>query len=685
MSLIQKPAETPEELEASLPLTLTPDEVQKLNEREWYTKVYRGDVPQLTFRSIATGTVLGFFLSFTNIYVGLKTGWFLGVALTACILSYAISTFFHKAGLWKSPMTILENNCMQSTASAAGYSTGSTLVSAVPAMIMLSVNDAHPGGVQKPWYILAPWVFSLACLGVMLAIPMKRSLINRERLRFPQGTAAAATLQGLYSQGAEALAKARVLGATALFSAIVKVLTDLKVRTVIDPKTLKAGRAALLPGESNIFDWIRDVLPESLRTKMKVFTAHGAHAPTAKWNLSDWTMGIDHGFVLVAAGMIVGIRTTTWMVIGGLFLAFYLGPVGLEAEWINANGKLVTAVTVPAKAWRELGLWVAGPMMVTYGLTAFAGQWRTIARSIGGLKKVKVVEAKNPEDERADAIMREIEIPTTWFLGGAAAAGSLIVLLGWRFMEIPPLYGALAVLLAFVLGLVACRATGETDITPSGALGKLMQLLYGKLIPQSSTANLMTASITAGSGLAAADLLNDLKSGYLLGANPRRQFLAQASGILTGTVASTLGFFLLVPDASVLLGVDGKKPAFPAPGAQQWKAAAELFQVGIQNFHPLARRMIFIGLALGVVLAIAEMALPKYKKWIPSATGLGLGLMLPFPSPLAMFLGAVFAEVATKVNKSWAARFIVPISAGTIAGESLIGVVVQALNNFVFK
>lgn len=685
MSFLQKPAETPEELEASAPLTLSPDEVQKLDEREWYLKVYRGDVPQLTLRSILTGTVLGFFLSFTNIYVGLKTGWFLGVALTACILSFAISTFFHKSGVWKSPMTILENNCMQSTASAAGYSTGSTLVSAVPALVMLSVNENNPGGTVKPWYILAPWVFSLACLGVMLAIPMKRSLINHERLRFPQGTAAAATLQGLYSKGAEALAKARVLGALAFASAVVKVLTDLKVRHVVDPKTMKASRAAWLPSESNVFDWIRDLLPESVRTKAKVFTAHGAHAPQGNWNLSDWTMSLDHGFVLVAAGMIVGIRTTTWMIIGGLFLAFYLGPMGLEAEWVNANGKLVTAVTVPGKAWRELGLWVAGPMMVTYGLTAFAGQWRTIARAIGGLKKVKVEVAASPDDERADAIMREIEIPTTWFLAGSAAAGTLIVLLGWRFMEIPPHYGALAVLLAFVLGLVACRATGETDITPSGALGKLMQLLYGKLIPQSSTANLMTASITAGSGLAAADLLNDLKSGYLLGANPRRQFLAQASGILTGTIASTLGFFLLVPDASVLLGVDGKKPAFPAPGAQQWKAAAELFQVGIQNFHPLARKAIFVGLAIGVVLAILEMAFPKWKKWVPSATGLGLGMMLPFPSPLAMFLGALFAEIATKANKSWATRYVVPISAGTIAGESLIGVVVQALNNFVFK
>ncbi len=92
------------------------------------------------------GTVLGFFLAFTNIYVGLKAGWGLGVGLTACIASFTIWTTLVKIGIAKSPMTILENNCMQSTASAAGYSTTSLLVSAVPAMLLLSVTDANPRG-----------------------------------------------------------------------------------------------------------------------------------------------------------------------------------------------------------------------------------------------------------------------------------------------------------------------------------------------------------------------------------------------------------------------------------------------------------------------------------------------------------------------------------------------------------
>ena len=105
----------------------TPEEI----ERQWVEKVYRGrgdTMRQLTWRAVLMGSLLGGVLSLTNLYIGLKAGWGFGVAITACILSYSVWTALHKAGLVGSNMTILENNCMQSTASAAGYSTGGTLM-----------------------------------------------------------------------------------------------------------------------------------------------------------------------------------------------------------------------------------------------------------------------------------------------------------------------------------------------------------------------------------------------------------------------------------------------------------------------------------------------------------------------------------------------------------------------------
>ena len=237
--------------------------------------------------------------------------------------------------------------------------------------------------------------------------------------------------------------------------------------------------------------------------------------------------------------------------------------------------------------------------------------------------------------------------------------------------------------MTYFLALVACRVTGESDITPIGAMGKLTQLTYGVLIPQSATANLMTAGITASCASSAADLLIDLKSGYLLGADPRRQFLAQFFGIFSGTVATVIGFYLLVPDATALTGVDGHAPEFPAPGAQSWLAVARVFQEGIETLSPMARMCMVYGLATGIALTLIERFAPRrIGTWVPSSTGLGLGFILPFQYPLSMLLGAVGAYVWEKRHKASADRLIVPLSSGVVAGESIVGVIVAAINNF---
>ena len=137
MSLFQKPPTTAAELEQNRPLAIPPEEVAAMDEAEWYARAFRGeDAIQLTVRAVVMGCVLGFFLAFTNVYVGLKVGWGLGVSLTACIASFTIWSTLVRLGAARSPMTILENNCMQSTASSAGYSTTSLLVTAVPAMLL---------------------------------------------------------------------------------------------------------------------------------------------------------------------------------------------------------------------------------------------------------------------------------------------------------------------------------------------------------------------------------------------------------------------------------------------------------------------------------------------------------------------------------------------------------------------
>ena len=497
---------------------------------------------------------------------------------------------------------------------------------------------------------------------------MKRNMINQERLKFPSGTAAAVTLQSLYSEGSEALKKARALLWSSLAGALFPILLELEIvkDEVVDQATGAASTVshALLPADSALFDWL---------PALGTHTVDGEQVANAP---SDWTIVMDHNPVMIAAGAIVGLRVAAYMVLGGLILAYGLGPVAYDNVWMSPAGDEIRAVTAPWRAWKEAGLWLGVSIMVSSGLLGFALQWRTIVRAFSGFRGKGTAQ---PHDELA----AKVEVPFSWFGWGSLVAGAGVIWVANTYFEVPVIYGILAVLLTFVLSLVACRATGESDITPVGALGKIMQLTYGVLIPQSTTANLMTAGITASSAGSAADLLNDLKSGYLLGADPRRQFLAQFSGIFAGTAATVIGFYVLVPDATVLLGVEGAAPKFPAPAAQAWRAVAEVFRMGLENMHPMHQAAIGWGLGLGAIMVALEQVLPKLKAWLPSATGLGLGLLLPFQYPLSMLIGAVIAWIWTRKDRANSDAYLIPVSAGVIAGVSITGVLVATLNNLV--
>ncbi|HAH07279.1 MAG TPA: peptide transporter, partial [Elusimicrobia bacterium] len=217
------------------------------------------------------------------------------------------------------------------------------------------------------------------------------------------------------------------------------------------------------------------------------------------------------------------------------------------------------------------------------------------------------------------------------------------------------------------------------DTTPTGALGKITQITFGVLDPGNTTTNLMTANVTGGIGLHSADLLTDLKSGYLLKADPRQQFWAQMFGVLAGSCFVVPAYRMLIPTADVL-GSD----RWPAPGAQTWKGVAELLAKGFSTLHPTAQWALFIGGALGIGLVLLEKAFPKHRWLIPSAAGLGLAFTTPANNTISMFLGAAIALWLEKRDAKAADRLIVPVSSGFIAGESLVGVLLAALVVFGF-
>ena len=711
----------------------TPDEV----ERQWYEQVYKGrgdSMPQLTLRAVLMGSVLGGVLSLTNLYIGLKSGWGFGVAITACILSYAIWTSLCKVFAALTPMTILENNCMQSTASAAGYSTGTTLVSAFAAFILIT-------GHQLPLGLTFAWVFCLAVLGVTMAIPMKRQMINVEQLRFPSGVAAAETLKALHSKGAGGMRAAKALGIAGLLAGLSTFLMDglrlirpafeaFQLSTLLEQfNLLTLGKAWV--GRTIAFAWDPIFIAAGAITGMRVclsmlvsaticwgiylpilqstgltytFASAGFRNDAGRiafgHNLSSGTNALgtylwselpataravllDTNSLPPAA--LAGVVTEMDRLLAGpsLYTPERFAGVGLSPETkaelaaqpagpalVKLNRELLEEaypkVLVLHTSYRSVvqwTLWGGTACMVSSGLLTFLLQWRTSMRAFQNLGKMF---KRGGKEDPLDAI----EAPTWWFVAAQFVSLFAISILAKQSFDIPYWIAALAMVMSFVLALVACRITGETDTTPVGPMGQITQLTVGGLHPGSATTTLMSANIVSSAAISSADLLTDLKSGYLLGAHPRKQFLAQFAGIFTGTIVTVLAFRVLVPDADAL-----STNQFPAPAAQNWRAVSLAMSQGLSVLHPVKRWAIGIGVVVGAVLAILPLIFPKKVKYLPSAAGVGLAWTFHWYNSFLFFLGAFLGWGFQKWNAKKSEEYTFPVASGVIAGGSLMGVV----------
>jgi OPT family oligopeptide transporter len=647
-----------EETNFAAKLTGTPEEI----EQYWYKNIYAGDhVRQLTPRVIVMGMVLGMVMSASNVYVGLKVGWSLGVSITSCILAYTAFSTLHRMFPKQFPAyTILENNSLQSVAAAAGVMSGAGLVNAVPALMMLN-PDALPSTFGMRCLYMIPWIMVISWLGVFLAVPAKRQMINVEQLPYPTGIAAATTLRSLHNSKGEAGRQAKALFSAMGIGALITWLRD------FDFSWTQTIPLAFMPKSSPIqnlfsFKWA----PLSWLKLPRIQSTWGTHwirMGEYKGNtlrLDQLTMSLEGSLLFIAAGAIIGLRTTASMLLGAVVNYVFLAPHFLRVGDIDAP------------SFRKISswsLWIGVPMLVTSGLLLFFMNWRTVVRAFSTFSNMF-----SGRKASADDPMEKLEVPGSWFVGGFIVLGIAAIFLGNLLFHITWWMGLIAVLATFLLVIVAARATGETDITPVGPLSKITQLTFGAIKPGDVSVNLMTANITAGAVAQAGDLLTDLKSGSLLGARPRQQFLAQFIGVVAGGLATVPIFFVLVPNANVLA-----TEKWPAPAALTWRAVAELLSKGAGALHPSARWGIVIGGTLGIILPLLEKAFPKKKNWIPSPTGLGLAFTLNGFNTIMMFIGSLSAVLIAKRWPKEAKEYIVPVSSGIIAGESLMGVAIALL------
>lgn len=626
-------------------------------DRWWHENVYRGDMPQLTLRSALTGMILGGLLSLTNLYIGAKTGWTLGVGITSVILAFAAWKVLARVGLG-SEFTLLENNCMQSIATAAGYMTA-PMVSSLAAYMMVT-------GKVIPMSTTLVWVIALAVLGVLFAFPLKRRFINDEQHPFPEGRAAGIVMDALHEGDAKSgVLKAKILSIAALLAAL---LTTMQSGTI-----MKKLHLAFLTVPHYLDGWVYKIA--SLRI-MGV-------------ELRELTVRPDTDVVMMAAGGLMGIRTGVSLLVGAVVNYAMLAPWMIGRG--DIQGRVVEGVThYGFKSITLWALWCGVTMMTTASLFAFLSKPKMIISAFRGImpraKSVDGAESAAIDTGRAD-ILKNIELPMNVFAVGIPVVGAVVVALAHIYFDVSIVMGTIAIPLVFVFTLIAANSTALTSITPTGALGKLTQLTFGGLAPGNITTNLMTAAITAEVAGNASNLLMDIKPGYMLGAKPRQQAVGHLLGIIAGGLVSVPIFYLifLKGNPQGLISAD-----YPMPAATVWRAVAQVLTEGLSNLPVSARWAALLGGLIGIFLEALKVA-TKGRFWL-SGVGIGLAFVIPFNTCFSMFLGSFIFWVAGRRFKDEGTRrhtvFVAnhePLAAGLIAGGALMGIVVIILETFVLS
>ena len=578
------------------------------------------DALQLTLRAVATGMVLGAVLSLCNIYTGLKIGWGTNMSITAALLGYGFWIVWEK--LAKRPQFGVLENCMSQTGASAGASISSAgLVAPVPALTMIT-------GQALAWQWLSLWVFAVACVGIVVAVGLRRQMLIVDALPFPFGIATGETLREMYARGREALVRVgALLGAGGVAAAVLTAQELLKLELVGIPGKVAVGGPTL--AANNV----------------------------SSVSLKKLGFGIEPGLLFLGVGALIGTRAGISLLIGaiagwGLLVPYAIGRGFIEPDLAKDNW------VGPALKWL---LWPGVAMMVTASLTSFFMNGRSIIDALRGARGA----AKGGREAAHD-------VSRTWMIRSIAAALVLATVCQVALFGIRAWVAVVAVFLTFLLAIVAGRVAGETGITPVGPMGKVTQLTFGAIAPGDPTANLMSANVTGGAASQCGDMLHDMRAGAMLGAWPKHQALSQVFGVLAGALAGSAAYLILVPDPKTML----LTKEWPAPAVAQWKAVAEVFQSGFGSMPAGAVTAIWIAGVLGVVLALAEKLSPAgVRRWVPSPASMGLALVVPAYFSVAMFAGSVIAWVIGKRWKTWASRFMVVVASGAIAGESLAGVV----------
>jgi uncharacterized oligopeptide transporter (OPT) family protein len=412
------------------------------------------------------------------------------------------------------------------------------------------------------------------------------------------------------------------------------------------------------------------------------YQAHGAVLKILGTDIRALGLRLTLDAAMFGIGGLMGIAVATSCLLGAFVNFVVLAPIMIERGDIVAR-TLANGTVVPisrAEIVNQWSLWWAVAMMVAgslVGLLAKPQLFTSMFKSLRGTGVPRAAADAGPDP------LAHIELPLWLSWVGVPILSLLGAWVTHEFFGVPIGLALLSLPLIFVLTVICTNSMALTSWTPTGALSKITQFSIGAIDRSNPASNLLPASMTGEIAANAANLLSDIKPGYMLGGKPRHQAVGHVIGLFAGVITCVPLYFLLFlrPDANgVRSTATMVSDQFAFPGALQWKGVAEIIAKGFGGLPTSA--LITMAVAVGVAVAI-ELARVFTKGRFPlSAVSIGLGVVLPPESTFGMFVGALIFWLmslrhknapGTRKHAIWV-EGAEPICAGLISGSALMGI-----------
>ncbi len=586
-------------------------------------------LPQLTLKAILLGLLLSMVLAGANAYLGLFAGLTVSASIPAAVISMAILRLFKESN-------ILENNIVQ-TAASAGESLAAGVIFTFPALIILGYWDVF----EYAWVSVIAGLGGL--LGVCFTVPLRRSLIVEEQLSYPEGTATAEVLKvgANPAQGAKFLAIAAVLGA------LVKLAeTGLRLWT-------GATQAAAYVGSSTIA-----------------------------------YVGINLSPALISVGFIVGLNIAVLVFLGGA-ISWYLA-IPIYSTFFLERDPLLLANYAAGMSATDLAfsIWTSKIRYLGVGAMLIGGIWALV--SMRGSLISGIMSGLKSQNVRDDTVYdhKQHDVPMKLVLWGIALliipifflyqviVGMLGVALAMTFIMMITgfLFSSVA---AYMAGLVGSSNNPISGITIATILftSFLLVWLMGKNVEVGPAAAIMVGAVVCCAAAIAGDNMQDLKTGYLVGATPWRQQLMQGVGVVSAVLVIAPILNLLLEAYGIGAPTAARPNALLAPQATLMASVAEgVFGSG------LPWGMVIMGSIIGAAIIILDETLKARKSsWRAPVLAVAVGIYLPLQLSTAILVGGLVAHFAKRNSQACgddqtAFRNGTLVASGLITGEALVGI-----------